>query len=50
MVTSLSKHVDDLMEEIRKIKCNNFSCFLKYGSVKDNLIKHKCLSFNKEYC
>ena len=31
------------------IKCKDCGCFLKYESVKDNLIKCKCLSYNKEY-
>ena len=31
------------------IKCKDCDCFLEYGSVKDSLIKYKCLSFNKEY-
>ena len=47
MSTSLSNLVDNLTEEIHIIKCKCFHCFLEYGSVKDNLIKYKCLSCNK---
>ena len=41
--------VDNLTKGIEKIKCKDCDCFLKYGSVKDNLIKYKCLSCNKDY-
>ena len=37
------------LEIIHKIKCKAFNCFLEYESVKDNSIKYKCLSFNKNY-
>ena len=49
MGTSLSKLVDNLTEGIHKIKCKDYGCFLEYENVKDNLIKYKCLSCNKEY-
>ena len=49
MASSLSNLVDNLTERIHKIKCNNCDCFLEYESVKDNLIKYKCLSCNKNY-
>ena len=49
MTSSLSNLVDDLAEGIYKIKCKDCDCFLEYGSVKDNLIKYKCLSCNKHY-
>ena len=49
MTTSLSKLLDSLTEWIHKIKCKDCSCFLEYESVKDNLIKYECLSYNKEY-
>ena len=49
MLTSLSKLVDNLAEGIHKIKCKDCDCFLEYESVKDNLIKYKCLSCNKNY-
>ena len=49
MTSSLSNLVDDLAEEIYKVKCKDCDCFLEYGSVKDNLIKYKYLSCNKHY-
>ena len=47
--TSLSKLVDNLKERIHKIKCKDCRCFFEYERAKDNLIKYKCLSCNKEY-
>ena len=47
--SSLSNHFDNLAERIHKIKCKDCDCFLEYESVKDNLIKYKCLSCNKDY-
>ena len=49
MVTSLSKLVDSLTEEIHKMKCKDCGCFLECENVKNNLMKYKCLSGNKEY-
>ena len=49
MATSLSNLADNLTEGIHKIKCKDCDCFLEYESVKDNLIKYKCLSCNKDY-
>ena len=49
MTSSLSNLVDNLVEGINKIKCKEFDCFLEYTSVKDDLIKHKCLSCDKDY-
>ena len=49
MATSLSSLVDNLTEIAHKIKCKGCDCFLEYESVKDNLIKYKCLSCNKSY-
>ena len=49
METSLQNLVDNLTEEIHKIKCKDCDCFLEYESIKDNLIKYKCLSYNKDY-
>ena len=49
MAISLSNLVDNLAEGIHKIKCKDCNCFLEYESVKDNLIKYKCLSCNKDY-
>ena len=49
MVTLLSKLADNLTEGIHTIKCKYCDCFLEYESVKDNMIKYKCLSCNKDY-
>ena len=49
MASSLSGLVDNLAEGIHKIKCKDCDCSLEYESVKDNLIKYKCLSCNKDY-
>ena len=49
MASSLLNLVDNLPEEIHKIKCKDYDRFLEYESVKDNLIKYKCLSCNKDY-
>ena len=49
IASSLSNLVDNLSEWIRKIKYKDCDCFLEYESVKDNLIKYKCLSCNKDY-
>ena len=35
--------VDNLTEEIHKIKFKDCNCFLEYQSVQENLIKYKCL-------
>ena len=47
MASSLSNFADDLTEGIHKIKCKDCDYFLEYESVKDNLIKYKCLCRNK---
>ena len=49
MASSLSNLVDDLAERIHKTKCQDCDCFLEYESVKDNLIKYKCLFCIKDY-
>ena len=49
MTSLLSNAVDNLAEVIPKIKWKYCDCFHEYESVKDNLIKHKCLSCNKDY-
>ena len=49
MATSLTKLVDNLSEEIHKIKCKECDCSLTCDSIKNNLIKYKCLSCNKNY-
>ena len=49
MATSFTNLADNLTEGIHKIKCQDCDWLLKYESVKDNLIKYKCLSCNKNY-
>ena len=49
MTISLSNLTDNLTERIHKIKFKGCDCFLEYESVKDNFIKYKCLSCNKDY-
>ena len=59
MATSLSNLVDNLTEGIHKIRCKDCNYFLEYESqsnrvslivsVKNSLIKYKCLSCNKDY-
>ena len=48
MASSLSNLVDNCTDGIHKIKCKDCDCFLQFKSVKDNLIKYKCLSWNKD--
>ena len=45
MASSLS----NIAEEIHKIKCKNCNYFLEFESVKDNFIKYRWLSCNKDY-
>ena len=45
---SLSNLVDNLTKVIHKIKCTDSYCFVEYESVKDSLMKNKCLSCNKD--
>ena len=49
MTTSLSSIVHNLRQELHKVKSKDCDCFLEYESAKDNLIKYKYLSSNKEY-
>ena len=49
MASSLSNLLDNLAERIHKIKCKDCDCILEHESVKDNLIKYKFLSCNKDY-
>ena len=49
MATSLSNLVDNLTERIHKIRCKDCNCLLEYESVKNSLIKYKCLACDKEY-
>ena len=46
MKTSSSNVVDNLTEEILKIKYKDCDCSLEFEGVKNNLIKNKCLSCN----
>ena len=49
MTTLLSNLVDNVTERIHKIKCKDCDCFLKYESIKDNLIQYKYLSCKKDF-
>ena len=49
MASSLSNLVDNFAEGIHKITWRYCACFFEYESVKDNLIKYKCLSCNEDY-
>ena len=49
MASSLSNLVDNLADKNHKVKGNDCDCFLEYENVKDNLVKYKCLSCNKDY-
>ena len=49
MASSLSNLLDNLAERVHKTKCKDCDCFLEHESVKDNLIKYKYLSWNKDY-
>ena len=49
MANSLPNLFDNIAERTHKVKCKDCACFLEYESVKDNLIKYKCLSCNKDY-
>ena len=46
---SISNLVDNIAEIIHKIKYDDCDCFLKYESVKGNLVKCKCQSLNIGY-
>ena len=45
--SSLSIVVNNLAEEINKIKCKDCNCFSEYESVNDNLLKYQYLSCNE---
>ena len=49
LARSLSNLIDNITERIHKFKREDCDYFLEYESVKDNLIKQKCLSCNKGY-
>ena len=40
---------DDLAEGIHEIEYKDWDCFLEHESVKDKLIRYKCLYCNKDY-
>ena len=46
MGSSLSNFVNNVTEGV---EYKDYDCFLEYGSVKENLIKNKCLSCDKDY-
>ena len=65
MASSLSNLVNNLSEGLHRIKCKleyddkkcetcaikykRCDCFLEYASIKDDLIKYKCLTCNKTH-
>ena len=49
MTSSLSNLVDNLADEIHKVKCKDSDCFFEYENVKDNLIEYKCFSCSRDY-
>ena len=49
MPSSLPNLIDNLNKGIHKTKCKGCNCFFEYETVKDHLIKHECLSCNKDY-
>ena len=49
MATSLSNVADNLTEGIYNIKCKGCNYFFGYVNVKENSIKYKCRSCNKNY-
>ena len=49
MSISLSNLVGNVVEGIQKIKYKACDFFLEYENVKNNFIKYKCLSCNKDY-
>ena len=49
MAISLSNLADNLTEGIHKIKCKDCDYFLEHKGFNDNLMKYKCLSYNKDY-
>ena len=49
MASSLSNFVNNLAEGIHKIKRKDCDYFFEYENVKENSVKYKCLSWNKDY-
>ena len=47
-MSSWSNLFNNLTEGIHEIKWKKFDCFLEYESAKDNLIKYRWLSWNKD--
>ena len=44
MPSSLSNFINNIAEEIHKIKFKDCNCFLEYESAKNSLIKCRCLA------
>ena len=49
MTTLLSNLADNFTKGIHKIKYEDCDCFLENETVKDDLMKYKFLSCNKDY-
>ena len=49
MTTLLSNLADNFTKGIHKIKYEDCDCFLENETVKDDLIKYKFLSCNRDY-
>ena len=49
MASSLPNLVDNLAEEIHKVKCKDCDCFLECENFKENSVKYKCLSCSKDH-
>ena len=49
MASLLPNLVDNLAEETHKVKCKDYDFFLEYEHFKENSVKHKCLSCNKDH-
>ena len=49
MTTLLLNRADNFTKGIHKIKYEDCDCFLENETVKDDLIKYKFLSCNKDY-
>ena len=49
MATLLSNLADNFTKGIHKIKYEDCDCFLENETVKDDLIKYKFLSCNRDY-
>ena len=49
MSTSLSKLVDDLLEELHSVKCTDCKLHFDYMSIKDNQLIFRCFGCKKNY-